>query len=30
VECKIDGSAKTIYKMCCKDGPVFDSKEVVF
>lgn len=30
VACKISGSDKTVYKMCCKDGPVFDSKEVVF
>jgi dihydroorotate dehydrogenase electron transfer subunit len=30
VECKIDGSGETIYKMCCKDGPVFDSRELVF
>jgi dihydroorotate dehydrogenase electron transfer subunit len=30
VECKVDGSNETIYKMCCTDGPVFDSKEVVF
>ena len=30
VECKVNNSNETIYKMCCKDGPVFDSKEVVF
>ncbi len=30
VECKTDSSSETIYKMCCKDGPVFDAKEVVF
>jgi len=30
VECKLNGSNETIYKLCCKDGPVFDSKEVVF
>jgi dihydroorotate dehydrogenase electron transfer subunit len=30
VECRLNGSNETIYKMCCKDGPVFDSKEVVF
>ncbi len=30
VECKVDGSEETVYKLCCKDGPVFDSKEVVF
>jgi dihydroorotate dehydrogenase electron transfer subunit len=30
VECRASGSNETIYKMCCKDGPVFDSKELVF
>jgi dihydroorotate dehydrogenase electron transfer subunit len=30
VECKVNGSNETIYKMCCQDGPVFDAKEVVF
>lgn len=30
VECKIGSSEETIYKMCCTDGPVFDSKEIVF
>lgn len=30
VECKTDKPDETIYKMCCKDGPVFDSKEIVF
>ena len=30
VECKVNGSNETIYKLCCKDGPVFDSKEIVF
>ena len=30
VECKVSNSNETIYKMCCKDGPVFDSREVVF
>ncbi len=29
VECKIEGSTETVYKLCCKDGPVFDSREVV-
>ena len=28
VECK--GHGESVYKLCCKDGPVFDSKEVVF
>jgi dihydroorotate dehydrogenase electron transfer subunit len=30
VECKVDGSSETVYKMCCEHGPVFDGKEVVF
>lgn len=30
VECKMGDSDETVYKLCCKDGPVFDSKEVVF
>jgi dihydroorotate dehydrogenase electron transfer subunit len=30
VKCKVDSSSKTIYKLCCKDGPVFSAKEVVF
>jgi len=30
VECRVEGSSETVYKMCCEDGPVFDGKEVVF
>ena len=30
VECRINGSNETVYKMCCKDGPVFNSREIVF
>ncbi len=30
VECRVDGSDQTVYKLCCEDGPVFDAKEVVF
>jgi dihydroorotate dehydrogenase electron transfer subunit len=30
VKCKVAGSNEIIYKLCCKDGPVFDTKEVVF
>ena len=30
VECRVAGSNETVYKLCCEDGPVFDSKEVVF
>ncbi len=30
VQCRVSGSNETIYKLCCEDGPVFDSREVVF
>lgn len=30
VECKVNGLSETVYKLCCEDGPVFDSKEVLF
>jgi dihydroorotate dehydrogenase electron transfer subunit len=30
VECKSETGGDFIYKLCCKDGPVFDSKEVIF
>jgi dihydroorotate dehydrogenase electron transfer subunit len=30
IECKTENPNQTIYKLCCKDGPVFDAKEVVF
>jgi len=30
VECRVASSNQTAYKMCCTDGPVFDSKELVF
>jgi dihydroorotate dehydrogenase electron transfer subunit len=30
VKCKVNGSSQTIYKLCCKEGPVFDSKEIIF
>lgn len=30
VECKAANSDETIYKLCCKDGPIFDANEVVF
>lgn len=30
IECKVSDSRQTTYKMCCQDGPVFDSSEVVF
>ncbi|UCG57395.1 MAG: dihydroorotate dehydrogenase electron transfer subunit [Phycisphaerales bacterium] len=30
VECRVDDSSQTTYKLCCEDGPVFDGREVVF
>ncbi len=30
VECKKADSNETVYKLCCKDGPVFDSRQIVF
>ena len=30
VKCKTDRPGESIYKMCCTDGPVFNSKEIVF
>lgn len=30
VECRVEGSAETVYKLCCEDGPVFNSKDVAF
>jgi len=30
VECKTSNAGDTVFKLCCKDGPVFDAKEVVF
>ncbi|TFG50620.1 MAG: hypothetical protein E4H40_00935, partial [Candidatus Brocadiia bacterium] len=30
VLCRNNGTNETFYKLCCKDGPVFDAKEVVF
>jgi dihydroorotate dehydrogenase electron transfer subunit len=30
VECRVQESTDTIYKLCCEDGPVFDSRDVVF
>ncbi len=30
VKSKVNGSSQTIYKLCCKDGPVFDTREVIF
>jgi dihydroorotate dehydrogenase electron transfer subunit len=30
IETKKETSAETEYKLCCKDGPVFDSRNVIF
>jgi dihydroorotate dehydrogenase electron transfer subunit len=30
VECQVNGSNETVYKLCCEDGPVFNAREVVF
>ena len=30
VGCRVPDSTETVYKLCCEDGPVFDSKEVAF
>ncbi len=30
IECRVEGSVETVYKLCCEHGPVFDAKEVVF
>jgi len=30
VESRQENSEETIYKLCCKDGPVFDSREVIW
>jgi len=30
VECRAEKCEETVYKLCCKDGPVFESREVVF
>jgi dihydroorotate dehydrogenase electron transfer subunit len=30
VECRVEGSQETVYRLCCQDGPVFDARQVVF
>jgi len=30
IQCREPDSQKTSYKLCCEDGPVFDSREIVF
>jgi dihydroorotate dehydrogenase electron transfer subunit len=30
VECRVEGSDETVYKLCCQDGPVFDARSIVF
>ncbi len=30
IECRVEGSDETVYRLCCQDGPVFDARTVVF
>jgi len=30
VECRVEGSNETLYRLCCQDGPIFDARTVVF
>ncbi len=30
VECRVEDSNETVYRLCCQDGPVFDARTVVF
>ncbi|MBN2020451.1 MAG: dihydroorotate dehydrogenase electron transfer subunit [Sedimentisphaerales bacterium] len=30
VKCRAQTPGQTIYKLCCKDGPVFDAKDIAF
>jgi len=30
VECRVESSNETVYRLCCQDGPVFDARTVVF
>lgn len=30
VEFRVPDSDETIYRLCCKDGPVFDAKDIIF
>ncbi len=30
VECRMEESKETLYKLCCQDGPIFDARTVVF
>jgi dihydroorotate dehydrogenase electron transfer subunit len=30
IKCKGANASETIYKLCCKDGPVFDAQQLVF
>jgi dihydroorotate dehydrogenase electron transfer subunit len=30
VECRVEGSKETAYKLCCQDGPIFDARTVLF
>ena len=30
VECRVEDSDETVYKLCCQDGPVFDAQTIAF
>ena len=30
IECRTEGSDETIYRLCCKEGPVFEAKDVIW
>lgn len=30
IECRTDDSNETVYRLCCKEGPVFEGKDVVW
>jgi len=30
IECRVEGSNETVYKLCCQDGPGFDARTVLF
>jgi len=30
IECRTEGSAETVYKLCCQDGPVFEGRQVIW
>jgi dihydroorotate dehydrogenase electron transfer subunit len=30
VKCRDTNTGQQIYKLCCKDGPVFDARQIIF